>query len=80
MTAVVVLLVFIMMIICIQCNNIEIGVNGQPNNNDNDDKKTDSNNSSNNDKCPICTRVIRLVIDLAKDRYQRYTILLLSLP
>lgn len=80
MTAVVVLLVFIMMIIRIRCNNIEIGINGQPHNNDNDDKKTDSNNNSSNDKCPICTRVIRLVIDLAKDRYQRYTILLLSLP
>ena len=70
MTVVVVILVFISMITCIQCNNIEIGVNGQPNNNDNYDKKTDSNNSSSNDKCPICTRVIRLVIDLAKDRYQ----------
>ena len=71
MTVVVVLLVFIMMITCIQCNNIEIAINGQPHSdNNNNDKKTDSNNSSSNGKCPICTRVIRLVIDLAKDRYQ----------
>jgi len=63
-----------MMITCIQCNNVEVGISGQPNNNENDDKKTDSsNNSSSNDRCPICTRVIRLVIDLAKDRYQRFT-------
>ena len=70
---VLVLVVFMMMMIitCIQCNNIEIGINGQPHSDNNNDKKTDSNNSSSNDKCPICTRIIRLVIELAKDRYHR---------
>lgn len=50
----------------IRCDNIDIDIKGLPHN-DNNNKQSSNNNS--NSKCPICTRIIKLVIDLAKDRY-----------
>lgn len=64
MTIIVLIILLIMIITTIRCDNIDIDIKGLPHN-DNNNKQSNNSNS----KCPICTRIIKLVIDLAKDRY-----------